>query len=103
MREAQAKLASVKVGSTPQEIAAAQAAVDQAQAALDKVKAPPTAQDVSMAQAKVDQAKASRDQVSATASNAKEQARIAVEQASNAVVRAHPKNSPSAPPAAARW
>src|SRR5919201_586528 len=83
VREAQAKLAAVKAGPTAQDIAAAQAGVDQAKATLDKVKSQPTAQEIAMAQAKVDQAKANRTQVSATASNAKEQARISMDQAAN--------------------
>jgi HlyD family secretion protein len=88
VREAQAKLDALKAGPTTQEIAAAQASVDQAQANLDKLRAPPTAQDLAAAQAKVDQARANRTQVAATAANAKEQARIAVELANNQVANA---------------
>ncbi len=85
VRQAQAGLDRAKQPARPEDIAAAQAAVRQAQAALDKVKTGPTAADLAAAQAGVDQAKASRNQVSATTSNAKEQARLQMEQAANAV------------------
>jgi HlyD family secretion protein len=88
VREAQAKFDDLKAGPTQQDLAAAQAAVNQAQANFDKLKAGPSSEDIAGAQAAVDQATASRTQVAATASNAKEQARLAVTQASNALQNA---------------
>ncbi|HET9495504.1 MAG TPA: HlyD family efflux transporter periplasmic adaptor subunit, partial [Chloroflexia bacterium] len=88
VREAQAKYDALAAGPTEQDVAAAQAAVNQAQANLDKVRAGPTEQDIAAAQAAVDQATASRTQVASTAANTKEQARLAVVQASNALQNA---------------
>lgn len=88
VREAQAKYDSLAAGPTEEDIAAAQAAVNQAQASLDKVKAGPTVQDIAAAQAAVDQATATRTQTAATAANAKEQARLTMGQASNALQNA---------------
>jgi HlyD family secretion protein len=88
VREAQAKYDSLAAGPTREDIAASQAAVNQAQANLDKVKAGPTEQDIAAAQATLDQATASRTQTASTASNAKEQARLTMTQASNALQNA---------------
>ena len=88
VREAQAKYDGLAAGPTKEDIAAAQAAVNQAQANLDKVKAGATLQDIAAAQAAVDQATASRTQTASTAANTKEQARLAMTQASNALQNA---------------
>lgn len=85
VREAQAKLDSLKKGASEEDIAVAQAALDQANANLDLAKKGPSAEDVAAAKAKLDEAKAAREQVAATTSNAKEQARLDVVQASNAL------------------
>ncbi|MEO8289135.1 MAG: HlyD family efflux transporter periplasmic adaptor subunit [Chloroflexota bacterium] len=88
VREAQAKYDSLKAGATPEDLKAAQAAVDQAVANFNKVKAGATSDDIAGAQAKLDQAKAARDQTASNASNVKEQARLDVVQASNALQNA---------------
>jgi RND family efflux transporter MFP subunit len=88
VREAQANYNSLKAGARAEDLKAAQAALDQATANLNKVKAGPTTDDIAGAQAKLDQAKATRDQTAAAASNAKEQARLDMVQASNALQNA---------------
>ena len=55
VNQAKAKLDALKAGGTTSEIAAAQAGVDQAQEALNKLKAGPTAEDIRQAQEGVNQ------------------------------------------------
>lgn len=83
-----AKLNQIKSGGRSEDVAAAQAQVNQAQAKYDALKRGASPQEIAAAQAKVDAAKANRSQVAAAAANAKEQARIAVAQAQNAVQNA---------------
>ncbi len=85
VRQAQANYDALKKGASEEDLAAAQAALDQANANLAKAKQGASQDDIDAAQAKVDEAKAARDQVAATTSNAKEQARLDVVQASNAL------------------
>ena len=85
VRQAQAGLDKAKAPARAEDIAGAQAAVRQAQANLAKVQAGATTQDLAVAQARLDAARASKTQVAATTSNAKEQARIAQDQAANRV------------------
>jgi HlyD family secretion protein len=88
VRQAQAQYDSLKAGPTHADLEGAQAAVNEATATLNKLKAGPTQQDIADAQAQVDQAKAQRAQTAATASNAKEQARLAMGTASDALQNA---------------
>jgi HlyD family secretion protein len=85
VRQAQANYDALKKGASEEDIAAAQAALDQAMANLEQVRKGATPEDIQAAQAKVDEAKSTRDQVAATTSNAKEQARLDLVQASNAL------------------
>ncbi len=85
---AAARLNQLKSGGRTEDVAAAQAQVNQAQAAYDALKKGASAQEIAAAQARLDAAKANRSQVAAAAANTKEQARIAVAQAQNAVQNA---------------
>jgi HlyD family secretion protein len=80
-----ARLNQLKSGGRPEDVAAAQAQLNQAQAAYDALKKGASTQEIAAAQARLDAAKANRSQVAAAASNTKEQARITVAQARNAV------------------
>jgi HlyD family secretion protein len=81
---ARSQLNQVKAGAGPQDKAAAQAFLAQAQAKLDSIKSGPSTQDLASAQAALDEAKANRDLVAAQGSNATEQARILLDQATAA-------------------
>lgn len=85
LRGAQAQYDAVAAGPTKEDIAVAQAALDEANASRDKVKAGPTQADIAAAQAKLDEANAARTNTAALASNTKEQARLDLAQASNAL------------------
>lgn len=88
LRGAQAQYDALVKGASEEDLAAAQAQLDQARANLSKLQAGATAEDVQAAQARLDQAVAARDEVRLSASNAKEQARLDVVQASNALQNA---------------
>jgi multidrug resistance efflux pump len=65
--QAEATLADVETGATPEEIAQAEAGLAQAQAALAEVIAGPTEEDIAQAEARVETAQASLNQVLAGA------------------------------------
>ncbi len=87
--QAQLKSAQAKYQQTlqtrPQDVAAAQAQLEQAQAKLDALLKGPTPEDVASAQAKVQQAQDNLDRTKSAASAAKEQARLAMEQAADSL------------------
>lgn len=85
---AAAKLNQIKSGGRSEDIAAAQAQLNQAQAKYDALKKGASTQDIAGAQAQLDAAKANRNQVAGAAANAREQARLTVAQAQNAVQNA---------------
>jgi HlyD family secretion protein len=85
LRGAQAQYDALNAGPTKEDIAVAQAGLDEANASLNKVKAGPSPSDIAAAQAKLDGATAARTNTAALASNTKEQARLSVAQASNAL------------------
>src|SRR5579859_5181547 len=82
---AQAKLTARQAGTTPQDLATAQSQVVAAQAKLAQLQAGPTAAQLSAAQVKVTSAQDNLTKVSSSASLAKQQAEIALNQAANAV------------------
>lgn len=84
LRSAQAKYQQT-VQTRPQDVAAAQAQLEQAQARLDALLKGPTPEDVASAQAKVEQAQDNLDRTRSAASAAKEQARLAMEQAADSL------------------
>lgn len=84
LKSAQAKYQQT-VQTRPQDIAAAQAQLEQAQAKLDALIKGPTPEDIASAQAKVQQAQDNLDRTKSAASAAKEQARLAMEQAADSL------------------
>ena len=78
------RLNQVRAGGRAEDIAAAQALLNQAQSKLDVLKKGPSALDISAAQAKLDQAKANLSLATTSSANAKEQARLALQDAQSA-------------------
>src|SRR5687768_14900492 len=82
---AQARLDALKRGPSAEDLAAAQAAVNVAQAKYDALKKGASTQELSGAQARLDGARANRSLVASTAMNTKEQARLALQAAEQAL------------------
>jgi HlyD family secretion protein len=84
LKSAQAKYQQT-VQTRPQDVASAQAQLEQAQAKLDALLKGPTPEDIASAQAKVQQAQENLERTKSSASAAKEQARLAMEQAADSL------------------
>jgi HlyD family secretion protein len=84
VRAAEAKLAATQAGTTtPGDVAAAEAQLRSAQAKLAQVQAGADPNDIASARQKLDEARQNRAKQASDLSNAKEQARLAMEQAAN--------------------
>ncbi len=82
LKSAQARYQQT-VQTRPQDLASAQAQLEQAQARLDALLKGPTPEDIASGQAKVQQAQQNLERTKSSASSAKEQARLAMEQAAD--------------------
>lgn len=83
-----ANLAKLQSGSRPEDVERAEAALRAAEANLAQVLQGPRAEDIEIAVQRLNQARETRTRTASTLANAKEQARIAVEQAAADLQRA---------------